>query len=135
MERRIANLAKKICLEHFEISANSSTNYLWFMYIDGTKEGTFKPFIFLAELHLLLYLNLMEEGQVNNCIKLLRSPDKENLFVASQVINFFRKERIKKLDHFNPKKLGPYADAVRDYDTKIVNTSLWNNVQKLETNE
>ena len=134
MERRIANLAKKICLEHFEISSNSGTNYLWFMYIDGTKKGTFKPFIFLAELH-LLYLNIMEQDQVDNCISLLRSPDKENLFVASQVINFFRKERIKKLDHFNPKKLGPYAEVVRDYDTKVVNVYLWNNVQKLEENE
>tara|TARA_R100001443_G_scaffold11009_1_gene20664 strand:- start:957 stop:1364 length:408 start_codon:yes stop_codon:yes gene_type:complete len=135
MERRIANLAKKICEEHFEISSNSGTNYLWFMYIAGTKKDTFKPFIFLAELHLLLYFKFMEQGQVDNCVNLLRSPDKENLFVASQVINFFRKERLKKLGKYNSKDPGIYADAVRDYDTKIVNTSLWNNVQKLETNE
>ena len=85
MERRVANLAKKICLEHFEISSNSSTNYLWFMYIDGTKKGTFKPFIFLAELHLLLYLNIMEQDQVNNCINLIQSPDKENLFISLEI--------------------------------------------------
>ena len=135
MERRVTNLAKKICKEHLQISSNgSSTHYLWFMYVDGTKEGNYKPFIFLAELHLLEYLGFMDESSVDNAVKLLQSPDRDNLFIASQVINFFRKERIKKLGEFDLKK-SKYREVVRDYDSKIVNVKVWRNKKKLEKNE
>ena len=98
MERRIRNLSKKICLEHFEITNApecKNLHMLWYMYVKGTKKGTYKPFVFLAELRLLQYLGYMDPDSVKNAVRLLESPDKENWFVASQVINFLEKKELK----------------------------------------
>jgi isoprenylcysteine carboxyl methyltransferase (ICMT) family protein YpbQ len=108
------------------------------MYTKGTKKNSYKPFVFLAELHLLKYLGFMDENNINNCIKLMESSDKENLFVASQVIQFYRKERIKKLGEFTHTKIKTirnYSEVLHDYDSEIVNATIWNNKKKLETND
>jgi len=137
MERRIRNLSNKICIEHFEITDCPECNnlhMLWYMYVKGTKKGTYKPFVFLAELRLLQYLGYMDESSVDNCVRLLESPDKENLFVASQVIKFFRKQRIKELGEFNLKK-SRYIQTRMDYESKILNSEVWSNKRKLENND
>ena len=137
MERRIRNLSNKICIEHFEITDCPECNnlhMLWYMYVKGTKKGTYKPFVFLAELRLLQYLGYMDESSVDNCVSLLESPDKENLFVASQVIKFFRKQRIKELGEFNLKK-SRYIQTRMDYESKILNSEVWSNKRKLENND
>jgi hypothetical protein len=104
------------------------------MYTAGAKKGTYKPFVFLAELKLLEYLGYMDETSVENAIKLLSSPDKENLFVASQVIQFFRNERIKEMGEFNLEK-SRYIQARMDYESKIMTKNLWMKKQKLEEND
>jgi len=48
MERRLRNLSKKICREHFELTACDecrNLHILWHMYVGGIKKGTYKPFI------------------------------------------------------------------------------------------
>ena len=107
---------------------------LWYMYVKGTKAGTYKPFVFLAELRLLEYLGYMDPGSVKNAVRLLESPDKENWFVASQVIQFFRKERIKELGEFDPTH-GKYMMARKEYESKILNEEVWSNKKKLEKND
>ena len=107
---------------------------LWYMYVSGTRKGTYRPFVFLAELKLLEYLGYMDESSVKNAIKLLGSPDKENLFVASQVIKFFRNERIKEMGEFNLEK-SRYIQARMEYESKIMTKNLWMNKQKLEEND
>ena len=137
MERRIRNLSNKICIEHFEITDCPECNnlhMLWYMYVKGTKAGTYKPFVFLAELRLLEYLDYMDPDSVKNAVRLLESPDKENWFVASQVIKFFRKQRIKELGEFNLKK-SRYIQTRMDYESKILNSEVWSNKRKLENNE
>tara|TARA_R110002020_G_scaffold431389_1_gene641384 strand:+ start:769 stop:1083 length:315 start_codon:yes stop_codon:yes gene_type:complete len=104
------------------------------MYVKGTKKGTYKPFIFLAELRLLEYLGYIDDISAANTIKLLESPDKENWFVASQVINFYRKQRIKDLGEFNLEK-SRYIQTRMDYESKILNSEVWSNKRKLENND
>ena len=137
MERRIRNLSKKICIEHFEITdcdECKNLHLLWYMYVKGTSRDTYKPFIFLAELKLLQYLGYMDPSSVENAIKLLESPDKENWFIASQVIKFFRKERIKDLGEFDPTH-GKYMMVRKEYESKILNEEVWSNKKKLEKND
>ena len=137
MERRIRNLSNKICIEHFEITDCAERNnlhMLWYMYVKGTKKGTFRPFVFLAELRLLNYLGYMDDSEMENTIKLIESSDKENLFVASQVINFYRKVRIKDLGEFNLKK-SRYIQTRMEYESKILNSDVWSNKRKLENND
>jgi len=137
MERKIRNLSNKICIEHFDLTdCNECRNLhmLWYMYVKGTKKGTYKPFVFLAELKLLEYLDYMDNISVENTIKLLESPDKENLFVASQVINFYRKQRIKDMGEFNLEK-SRYIQSRMDYESKIMSSDLWSKKQKLEEND
>lgn len=137
MERRLRNLSKKICIEHFKITDCDecrNIHFLWYMYVKGVKKGTYKPFVFLAELKLLEYLGYMDESSVKNVVKLLRSPDKENLYVASQVIKFFRKERIKDLGEFATDH-GKYIMARREYESKILNSEIWEDKKQLESND
>ena len=65
---------------------------------------------------------------------MLESTDKENLFVASQIIQFYRKERIKELGEFNIKE-PKYVEVRKSYETKILNKDIWSNKKKLENNE
>ena len=137
MERRLRNLSKKICIEHFDLTdcdECSNIHMLWYMYVKGIMKGTYKPFVFLAELKLLEYLGYMDETSVENAIRLIESPDKENLFVASQVIKFFRNERIKEMGEFNLEK-SRYIQARMEYESKIMNSNLWMKKQKLEEND
>ena len=49
MERRIRNLSNKICIEHFEITDCPECNnlhMLWYMYVKGTKKGTYNLLFF-----------------------------------------------------------------------------------------
>ena len=137
MEMRLKRLSQRICKEHFEITncdECKNLHMLWYMYVSGTKKGTYRPFVFLAELKLLEYLGYMDESSIENTIKLISSPDKENLFVASQVIKFFRNERIKEMGEFNLEK-SRYIQARMDYESKIMTKNLWMNKQKLEEND
>jgi hypothetical protein len=140
MERRIKNLGKKILDEHYKITSNpeaKNSNIMWMMYLKGaptSKAGMIKPWMFLAEAHLLMYLGYMDKYAVENLVNLIKSPDKDNLFVASQVIKFYRNLRIKELGEFDKKK-SKYREVIRDYDTKILNADMWQQYKKLKAND
>lgn len=140
MERRIKNLGKKILDEHYKITSNpeaKNSNIMWMMYLNKantSKAGMIKPWMFLAEAHLLMYLGYMDKYAVENLVNLIKSPDKDNLFVASQVINFYRKLRIKELGEYDKKK-SKYREVIRDYDSKILNADLWQQYKKLKAND
>ena len=140
MERRIKNLGKKILNEHFKITSNpeaKNSNIMWTMHFynaNTSKAGMIKPWMFLAEAHLLMYLGYMDKYAVENLVNLIKSPDKDNLFVASQVVKFYRNLRIKELGEFDKKK-SKYREVIRDYDTKILNADLWKQYKKLKAND
>ncbi len=140
MERRIKNLGKKILDEHYKITSNpeaKNSNIMWMMYLNKantSKAGMIKPWMFLAEAHLLMYLGYMDKYAVENLVNLIKSPDKDNLFVASQVVKFYRNLRIKELGEFDKKK-SKYREVIRDYDSKILNADLWQQYKKLKAND
>jgi len=140
MERRIKNLGKKILDEHYKITSNpeaKNSNIMWMMYLNKantSKAGMIKPWMFLAEAHLLMYLGYMHKENIENLVNLIKSPDKDNLFVASQVVKFYRNLRIKELGEFDKKK-SKYREVIRDYDSKILNMDLWKQYKTLKTND
>jgi len=140
MERKIKNIAKKILDEHYKITSNpecKNSNIMWMMHLNDantSRAGMVKPWMFLAEAHLLLYLNYMDPYSVENLVNLIKSPDKDNLFVASQVVKFYRNLRIKELGEFDKKK-SKYREVIRDYDSKILNADLWKQYKKLKAND
>lgn len=138
MDKSINNLAQKICNEHFKITNSEhckNLNYLWYLQLEGSNKGTFKPFIFLAELRLLNYLKYIDDSSLDNAANMLTSLDKENTFVVSQVIKFYRKERIKDFGECTNENLN-YNQVKEDYESKILHKSLWSNyTQKNKTND
>ena len=76
----------------------------------------------------------MDKSSIENAVKLLESPDKENSFVVSQVIQFFRKKRIKDLGEFDSNH-SKYIMARKEYEFKILNQEVWSNKKKLEKND
>ena len=140
MERRIKNLVKKILDEHYKITNNpecKNSNIMWMMHLNNantSRAGIVRPWMLLAEAHLLMYLGYMDKYAVENLVNLIKSPDKDNLFVASQVVQFYRKLRIKELGEFDKKK-SKYREVIRDYDTKILNMDLWKQYKKLKADE
>jgi len=99
-----------------------------------SKAGIVRPWMLLAEAHLLMYLGYMDKFSIENLVNLIKSPDKDNLFVASQVIKFYRNLRIKELGEFDKKK-SKYREVIRDYDTKILNADLWKQYKKLKADD
>tara|TARA_R110000851_G_scaffold75338_4_gene166136 strand:+ start:1276 stop:1689 length:414 start_codon:yes stop_codon:yes gene_type:complete len=137
MEKEIINLSKKICNEHYKITDSDdcrNLNYLWYMYVDGLGKNTFKPFVFLAELKLLEYLKYIEKNNLENAINMLNSSDKENMYVVSQVISFYRKKRIKDLGECVDGNAN-YDQVKKDYEFKILNKSVWSDAKKIENND
>jgi hypothetical protein len=100
-DKKIKNLIADICEEHYSICSKFDTyvgnnlGYLWYMYHAGTKKGDFKPFIFLAEVNLLISLNYLNEESKDNILGMLKSEDEDNNYIAAISILELRKQRIK----------------------------------------
>ena len=96
---KIMGMIKKIANEHWGVSKPNDSNigYLWYMYAAGTKAGTFRPFIFLAELNLLVKTGYITEVERDNMIVMLDSSDEDNAHVLAYSILIFRNNRIKDL--------------------------------------
>jgi len=96
---KIKKLIKDICNEHWEVAKSNDSNigYLWYMYAAGTKVGTFRPFIFFAELNLLVKTGYITEEAMNNMFGMLDSSDEDNANLMALALLTFRNNRIKNL--------------------------------------
>jgi hypothetical protein len=96
---KITAMIRDICKEHWEVSRPNDSNigYLWYMYAAGTKAGTFRPFIFLAEINLLVKTGYITAVEKDNMIGMLSSSDEDNAHVLAYSILTFRNNRIKDL--------------------------------------
>lgn len=96
---KIKGLIKDICNEHWEVAKPSDSNigYLWYMYAAGTKVGTFRPFIFFAELNLLVKTGYITEEEMNNMSGMLDSSDEDNANIMAFSLLTLRNNRIKDL--------------------------------------
>lgn len=96
---KIKGLIKDICNEHWDIAKPQDSNigYLWYMYAAGTKVGDFRPFIFFAELNLLVKTGYITEDEKDNMFGMLNSSDEDNAHILGYSIFTFRNQRIKDL--------------------------------------
>ena len=94
---KIIKLIQEICTEHQLVARPNDSNigYLWYMYAAGTKVGTFKPFIFLAEINLLVKTGYITAEEKDNMIGMLDSSDEDNAHILGYSILTLRNTRIK----------------------------------------
>lgn len=102
-DKKLKKLVDDIAQEHYKITSElglSNLSYLWFMYANGSKKGEFRPFIFLAEVNLLVRLNYLDSEEKRNIIGLMTSSDKDNIYIAGLSILELRKQRISDLGKY-----------------------------------
>jgi len=97
LEPNIQTLVHNICLEHSEVCkvADSNMGYLWYMYTNGSRAGQYKPFIFLAEINLLVKMGLLFQEEKDRLIEMLSSEDKDNMYLVGLSILQLRDQRMK----------------------------------------
>ena len=90
-------LTKKIVKEHFDmtLSVDKALNYLWFMYYKGLHKGTFKPFMLLMEMNLLLSLDIINEDERDSLKSMFLSEDEDNYYLGLLSLETLRNKRIK----------------------------------------
>ena len=122
IRKEIEALTAKIAAEHYEITkaVDSNLNYLWYMYHMGTKAGTFKPFVYMAELQLLKRMSYTNDTEVQNMIKMLESEDQDNVNLVTLVIKNYRDTRIQEYGEYS-KTNKYYADIAKNYAYEILN--------------
>lgn len=122
IRKEIESLTAKIAAEHYEITedVDSNLHYLWYMYHKGSKAGTFKPFVFMAELQLLKRMGYTNDTEVQNMIKMLESEDQDNVNLVTLVIKNYRDTRIQEYGEYS-KTNKYYADIAKNYAYEILN--------------
>lgn len=96
-DKKIKNLVENICNEHHGSSVQQDSNigYLWYMYVNGSKQGTFKPFMFMAELNLLVATGYITEDEKQRMLGMMLSQDEDNFNLMAYSIIHFRNQRVK----------------------------------------
>ena len=122
IRKEIEALTAWIAAEHYEITrdVDSNLNYLWYMYHKGSKAGTFKPFVFMAELQLLKRMGYTNDKEVQSMIKMLESEDEDNIHLVTLAIKNYRDTRIQEYGEYS-KTNKYYADIAKNYAYEILN--------------
>jgi hypothetical protein len=122
IRKEIEALTADIAAEHYEITkdVDSNLNYLWYMYHKGTKAGTFKPFVFMAELQLLKRMGYTNDKEMQGMIKMLESEDEDNIHLVTLAIKNYRDLRIQEHGEYS-KVNKDYADIAKNYAFEILN--------------
>ena len=123
-DKKLKNLVEEICNEHHNSSVQQDSNigYLWYMYVNGSKQGMFKPFMFLAELNLLVATGYVTEDEKQNMLGMMLSQDEDNFNLMAYSILHFRNQRIKDKGLYKSDN-EKYSDI--DYLTHIFNPELF----------
>ena len=122
IRKEIEALTAEIAAEHYNITedVDSNLHYLWYMYHKGTKAGTFKPFVFMAELQLLKRMGYTNDTEVQNMIKMLESEDQDNVHLVTLAIKNYRDLRIQEYGEYC-KVSKHYADIAKNYAFEVLN--------------
>jgi hypothetical protein len=98
-DQKITSLIENICHEHHMVCKveDSNMGYLWYMYTHGTKKGSFRPFIFLSELNLLVKTGYITEDEKQNLLGMFLSSDDDNAYLTAYSIITLRDKRIKEM--------------------------------------
>lgn len=123
---KIMGMIRKIANEHWQVAKSNDSNigYLWYMYAAGTKAGTFRPFIFLSELNLLVKTGYTTEDEKQNMLGMLLSEDEDNANIMAYSLMTLRENRIKDMGLWTPDN-DKYSEI--DYIRDIINTEIFMN--------
>ena len=132
LTKKFKKFLHSIIEEHYNMTSqdndikgsNNSLNYLWYMYHKGAKAGTYRPFIFMAEMHLLKEMGYMTIEDIQNINEMIKSEDKDNFYIGYLSLESLRSKRIKEHGLFN-KESKVYINIVKDYASKIVNSDIF----------
>ena len=124
-------LVKEIVEEHYNITegADGNLNYLWYMYHKGTKEGNWKPFIYMAELQLLKRFDYINDSEIQNLVSMMESEDEDNMNIVTLAITSLRQLRVKEHGIYNKAKKG-YSKIAEVYPTEILNHEVFTQTMK-----
>ena len=127
-------LVKEIVEEHYNITKGidgnlSSLNYLWYMYHKGTKEGYWKPFIYMAELQLVKRFDYINDSEIQNLVSMMESEDEDNMNIVTLAITSLRQLRVTEHGIYNKAKKG-YSKLAEIYPTEILNHEVFTQTMK-----
>ena len=124
-------LVKEIVEEHYNITegADGNLNYLWYMYHKGTKEGDWKPFIYMAELQLLKRFKYINDSEIQNLVSMMESEDEDNMSIVTLAIMCLRQLRVKEHGIYNKAKK-EYSKLAEIYPTEILNHEVFTQTMK-----
>ena len=124
-------LVKEIVEEHYNITegADGNLNYLWYMYHKGTKEGDWKPFIYMAELQLLKRFDYINDSEIQNLVSMMESEDEDNMSIVTLAIMCLRQLRLKEHGIYNKAKK-EYSKLAEIYPTEILNHEVFTQTMK-----
>jgi len=130
LTKKFKKFLHSIIEEHYNMTSEGNIlNYLWYMYHKGVNAGTYRPFIFMAEMHLLKEMGYMENDDIKNLNEMIKSEDKDNFYLGYLSLESLRSKRIKEHGAFSQGNK-VYMDLVPDYASKILNTTLFQNALK-----
>jgi hypothetical protein len=124
-------LVKEIVEEHYNITegADGNLNYLWYMYHKGTKEGDWKPFIYMAELQLVKRFDYINDSEIQNLVSMMESEDEDNMNIVTLAITSLRNLRVKEHGIYNKAKK-EYSKLAEIYPTEILNHDVFTQTMK-----
>jgi hypothetical protein len=131
MTKEMKALVKEIVEEHYNITegADGNLNYLWYMYHKGTKEGDWKPFIYMAELQLLKRFKYINDSEIQNLVSMMESEDEDNMSIVTLAIMCLRQLRLKEHGIYNKAKK-EYSKLAEIYPTEILNHEVFTQTMK-----
>jgi hypothetical protein len=134
MTKEMKTLTKEIVEEHYNITKGidgnlSSLNYLWYMYHKGTKEGYWKPFIYMSELQLLKRFDYINDSEIQNLVSMMESDDEDNMSIVTLAIMSLRQLRVKEHGIYNRAKI-EYSKIAEAYPNEILNHEVFTQTMK-----
>ena len=124
-------LVKEIVEEHYNITegVDGNLNYLWYMYHKGTKEGNWKPFVYMAELQLVKRFSYVNDSEIQNLVSMMESEDEDNMNIVTLAITSLRQLRVKEHGIYNKAKKG-YSKIAEVYSSEILNHEVFTQTMK-----
>jgi hypothetical protein len=131
MTKEMKALVKEIVEEHYNITegADGNLNYLWYMYYKGTKEGDWKPFIYMAELQLLKRFDYINDSEIQNLVSMMESEDEDNMSIVNLALMSLRQLRVKEHGIYNKAKK-EYSKLAEVYPSEILNHDVFTQTMK-----
>ena len=132
--KKFKKFLHSIIEEHYNMTldikgSGHTLNYLWYMYYKGVKAGTYRPFIFMAEMHLLKEMGYMTIEDIQNINNMIKSEDKDNFYIGYLSLESLRSKRIEEHVVFSEGNKA-YMNIIPDYSSKVLNTTLFQNALK-----